>query len=97
METTVANYQLSGFTGLVRHGWWKPRFVRDAEIVRRESRGIDAAVSSGDYFVTVATTLDMLSRDLEDYEVKVRLEDIVSDLIYLQDNYVIVKNERAGR
>jgi hypothetical protein len=98
MNSAVAEYQLSGFTGLMHRGWRMPTFVRDAEVVRRGShREIEAEISSGDYFVTVATVLDMLSRRLDDYEVKLHLEDIVSDLIYLQDNYTIVKNERLER
>lgn len=88
----AATYTLSGFTGAMTHGWRHPKLIKDESIPRRD---LEALVRSGDYFVTVATELDQLSRDATDYEVKIQLENLVSDLIHLQDNYVITKNEQA--
>jgi hypothetical protein len=87
-----ATYTLSGFTGILAHGWQRPALVKDEAIPNRE---LEAKVRSGDYFVTVATELDRLSREATDYSVKIELENIVSDLIYLQDHYQITKNEQA--
>ncbi|HSW77985.1 MAG TPA: hypothetical protein VLG36_04255 [Candidatus Chromulinivoraceae bacterium] len=92
MDTST--YQISNFIGRISN-WRSPRFVRDQEISRREALELDAEVVSGDYFVTVATKLDDISRDTESYELKIKLEDIVSDLIYLQDNFRIIKNEQS--
>jgi hypothetical protein len=88
----ATTYTLSGFTGILAHGWRKPTLVKDEAIPNRE---LEAKVCSGDYFVTVATELDQLSREATDYSVKIELENIVSDLIYLQDHYLITKNEQA--
>jgi len=67
--------------------------VRDGTEAAQE---LEALVRSGDYFVTLATELDQISRDATDYTVKMELENAISDLIYLQDHYSITKNE-TGR
>lgn len=86
-------YMPTGFTGVLTHGWRKPKVVRDGDEPYRE---LEALVRSGDYFVTMATELDSFSREVSDYDVKVGLENLVSDLIHLQDNYTIIKkNEQA--
>jgi hypothetical protein len=91
MSNMTAEYQLSGFAGLLQHGWFRPKFAHDQDESYHE---LDAQVRSGDYFVMIATALDALSRESADYETKIQLEALVSDLIYLQDNYTITKNER---
>ena len=55
---------------------------------------LEARVRSGDYFVTLASQLDSLAQAGETYETRLELEDIVSELIYLQDNYLISKKEK---
>ena len=91
-----AAYQLSSFTGITTK-WRLPQLFRDqetAELQRwRDAVEVEAEVSSGDYFVTIATRLDAISRLTSDYSVKIYLENLVSDLIYLQDNYTINKNK----
>lgn len=91
MSSIAAGYQLPGFTGLLTHGWKLPRMARDIE----PDYELDAQVRSGDYFIMIATALDLLGRKTTDYELKIKLEAIVSDLIYLQDNYTITKNEHT--
>lgn len=54
---------------------------------------IDAEVSSGDYFVTLATRLDQISNELHEYHLRTEIEEIVSGLIYLQDTYGIIKKK----
>ena len=90
----AATYTLSGFGGVMSHGWRRPRLVKDEDVPRRD---LEALVRSGDYFVTIATELDQISRDATDYTVKIQLENLVSDLIHLQDNYIITKNEQAEK
>lgn len=88
-----ALYTPTGFTGILTHGWRRPKVARDGDESDRE---LEALVRSGDYFVTVATKLDSLGRETSDYGVKIGLENVVSDLIHLQDNYMIIKkNEQA--
>lgn len=91
-------YQLTPFNGVMNHGFGTTRFVRDAdepydrlEFVNRE---LEAQVRSGDYFISLATTLDGLGKHIEDYPTRAKIEDIVSDLIYLYDHYEIDKDSR---
>lgn len=86
-------YQLPQPLPIVK-SWRKPRFMRDGDVIRREALNLEVLVESGDYFVTVATKLDTISYSTSDYNVKLQLEDLVSNLIYLQDNYRISKNEQ---
>ena len=58
-----------------------------------EQYKIDAEVYSGDYFVTLATRLDQISNKLQEYHLRAEIEEIVSDLIYLQDTYGIIKKK----
>lgn len=98
MNSASLSYQLPSFTGVISHGWLRPAFVRDteeAEDTPRVTGKLEVQVRSGDYFVTLASELDQLSRDVKDYKIREDLEDIVSDLIHLQDNYTITKNNPA--
>jgi hypothetical protein len=79
-------YQLSPLTSFLRDG--------NDERSARENLSLEAKVRSGDFFVTLATTLDELSRSETDWRTRTSLEDVVSDLIYLQDNYTITKNKQ---
>lgn len=92
---SVLQYQLPTFTGLLRHGSLQTLFVRDEADEQPSVAGkvLEAQVKSGDYFVMLATALDQLGRETDDAHVRMSLEDVVSDLIYLQDNYVIEKND----
>lgn len=88
-----ATYYHLAFSGLLSH-WRTPPLVCDQEIRFRSVACVEAEIQSGDLFVTLATQLDTISRATSDYNVKICLENIVSDLIYLQDNYTIVKNKK---
>jgi hypothetical protein len=92
MSSATLSYQLQQFSGILRHGSRRATLVRDSDETQVNTKiDIDAQVRSGDYFVTLATVLDQLARGF-DYETRARMEDLVSDLIYLQDNYAISKN-----
>ena len=54
---------------------------------------VDVEVSSGDYFITLATRLDQISSELKEYHLRAEIEEIVSGLIYLQDTYGIIKKK----
>jgi len=55
----------------------------------------DALVASGDYFVTLATSLDHLSQGLAKRKQPehVALERTINELLYLQRNYQIIKKD----
>lgn len=95
MNNGLLTYQLQSFSGLMS-SWTGTHFVRDTddESQHTEARlDIEAQVRSGDYFIMLATKLDAVGREATEYNVRAGVEDIVSDLIYLQDNYTITKNE----
>jgi hypothetical protein len=85
---------MPSFTGLTRHDQSEPLFLNDWNLGHNAANkhAVDVQVRSGDYFVTLATVLDELATSSESYAVRSKLEDIVSDLIYLQDTYAITKN-----
>lgn len=92
-------YQLTPLDGLMNHGMGRPRFVRDMDATgddhaRFVNRELEAQVRSGDYFIALATTLDGLSQNIADYPTRAKIEDIVSDLIYLYDHYEIDRNRK---
>jgi hypothetical protein len=91
MMHSAASYRLPTFTGLISHGWSMPRFVRDQ--TEQDMHELDAQVQSGDFFVLLATELDTLGARIINQSVRMRLEDLVSDLIYLQEHYEITKKD----
>lgn len=94
MTSALMTYRLSQYDGILRHGGKskKHKLVRDRdETVTSVKMNVDAQVRSGDYFVTLAMTLDQLAVDLP-YAERSAIEGLVSDLIYLQDTYKITKN-----
>lgn len=92
MTALAQSYILPTFSGILRHSNHKSTVVRDGTEVYKE---LDAQAISGDYFVMLASQIDMLNRNSDDYETKLALENIVSDLIYLQDHYRITKNKQT--
>lgn len=92
MTSGVLSYQLGKFNGILEHGQTKARLLRDGDGEKMQAKmNVDVQVHSGDYFVTLATMLDNVAEGLS-YQKRSQLEDIVSDLIYLQDAYKITKD-----
>lgn len=87
------SYQMPTFIGLMSHGWQPVVFVRDEAEEEKLPTLVDIQVQSGDYFVTLATQLDSIGSQLVNWSARSKLEDAVSDLIYLQDNYRITKKD----
>lgn len=94
----TTTYNLRPSLGLLQHSALRRvRLFRDGDYAEFEepdfsnTAPIEAQVRSGDYFITLATKLDWLGRNA-DLKTRLRLEDIVSDLIYLHDNYSIKKD-----
>jgi hypothetical protein len=92
MNDGLLPYAMPIFSGLIG----KALLFKDEETVARgaEDLHLEALVRSGDYFVTLASQLDALGQDINDYGTRAQIELIVSDLIYLQDNYAILKKEK---
>ncbi len=97
MNNGVFQYQLSTFTGLTKHSRAQAAFLRDAADAQQDkpTLALEAQVRSGDYFVTLAMTLDSLGKSVENAQIRASLEDVVSDLIHLQDNYTITKDNSS--
>lgn len=92
MNSTALTYRLPIFTGLTSHGE-KALLFRDGLISDKERLELDAEVRSGDYFVTLATRLDLLSQNVTNRYIRISLDKIVTDLVYMQQNYIINKNK----
>lgn len=89
MSTTT--YTIPSLTGL----FGRAPLVRDGEARMRllNTVELDAMARSGDCFVTLASKLDAMISEVKDYEARLQLENLVSDLLYLQDNYDLTKKE----
>ena len=93
MTSATLQYQLPTFSGLMNHGH-DTMLLRDQEISDEKRLKLDAEVRSGDYFITLATTLDLLSQNVSNRHIRASLDTIVTDLVYLQNHYNINKDER---
>ena len=97
MYSSTATYQLSLPTGILQHFRGRQRVVRDyADSYDYGNSRVDAAVRSLDYFITLATTLETISMDINDEcpAIVPILDTLVNDLEYLQRNYMIVKKTK---
>lgn len=95
--SSVAVYNLSFTPILASCGGLSAMFVRDGAIDDDDRMGhlrLDAQVRSGDYFVMLATELDTVAEYTENIGIRGALEDVVSDLLYLQQNYVIDRKDQ---
>lgn len=92
MNSMALTYQLPVFTGLTSHGE-KALLFRDGLISDKERLKLDAEVRSGDYFVTLATSIDLLSQNVTNRYIRASLDRIVTDLVYMQHNYTITKDK----
>lgn len=55
-------------------------------------------ISSGDYFITLATRLDMISQELpENSYAALLMSEIVRNLEYLQENFDIVEKDKDNK
>lgn len=95
MHSTATTYQLPAVSPFVHQEWPTLSLLRDTEEYQEEvAYELDARVKSGDYFVTLATDLEQLSQRISSHDTRLALEDIVSELLYLQDSYSINKRIR---
>lgn len=71
--------------------------VRDTAAPRDET--LDAAIRSGDYFITLATTLETIADDLalSDHPAAGALTGLIKELEYAQANYQIIRKEQGHR
>lgn len=90
-------YPLTIFDNLLQHGWRRPKILRDGvdhshHHVHNEAE-LRAQVASSDYFAMLATNLDQISQNLrtEDLNDYVLLDKVINDLLFLHQNYKIIK------
>ncbi|MDB5186432.1 MAG: hypothetical protein JWL85_955 [Candidatus Saccharibacteria bacterium] len=87
MNTSV--YQLTNTLPVTSHyPNWNSQFLRDGK--DHDIKRVDVHVSSGDYFITLATMLDGLDMQVSTADDEA-LQRIIADLLYLHYNYKIVK------
>ena len=96
MTSCMAIYHLRPLTSFLIHRNSQSLFVGDYDEPCICHGDLEAQIRSGDYFIMLATTLDQLGKESEEYQTKEALEDIVSDLIHLHDNYTINAKEKQA-
>lgn len=80
--------------GILSHCWSTPSVLLDG-IDKREFNQTDALAASGDYFVTLATRLDMLAQAVpRDSAEQIELENLVTTLFYLQKHYRVIAKHK---
>ena len=68
--------------------------IKNNFLILRDKKGTDFHVERKDYFGTLATVLSLIEQNnIEENkkEIKSSLKKIIKDLLYLQDNYEIIK------
>lgn len=90
-------YRLQGFHGVINHSSLPAWLLYDTNSETPEY--IDALVASGDYFITLATTLDEISELVKagTPQAGLQLESLTRTLLYLQRYYTIVRKTADPR
>ncbi len=88
-----ASYSIAPTIPLLSH--WKTRPFNVGDYIQVDSDKLNMQVKSGDYFITLATRLELISQRLADEhdDTAINLEGAVNELLYLQNFYSIVKKQ----
>lgn len=92
---TSATYSINLGGSLLSHGPGEAglSWLNDAD--GRQYTEADALAASGDYFMVLATKLDLLAQSLpRDSAEQIEIEHLVTDLFYLQKHYGIVAKHK---
>lgn len=78
-------------TGVIEHGGPHTTYLHDG--IDEDRSGLVANVRSGDYLVTLATSLDIISQLLlsANHAERDNLQKIVNELLYLSSRYDLTK------
>lgn len=88
---SVATYTINPFDGLVTNGWNTDLLLHDLPDDTEELHAY-ALAASGDYFEMLASALDQIARTLPVHSAEqYQLQSYISQLLYLQRRYRIVK------
>lgn len=91
---TNGSYALQPNYGILSH-WGNPLAVGDYDdnYISVDAEKLDVQIRSGDYFVTLATTIEVLSQRLaiDKNPAANDFERIANELLYLQNYYKVVK------
>lgn len=73
--------------------WGMRRPLMAGDYIAVDTDKVDVQIKSGDYFVTLATSLELISQRLETEhnDVAKNIEQAVNELLYLQSSYKVVK------
>ncbi len=88
-------YKLSPLSGIFTHTKHIPLAICDG--YDADHLELQAQIRSGDYFITLATTLDHLVQGLlpNDSAASNLLDKTINDLLYLQANFEISKKQKS--
>ena len=87
-------YQIDFDDTVLTHGASVPAWLNDIDD-GREYNQADALAASGDFFIAMATRLDLLSQSMpQDSAEQIELEHIIDTLFYLQRHYALVAKSK---
>jgi len=89
------SYALTHLPTVLTHGSGAVLTFRDG--LHTDEHELQAHVRSGEYFATLATSLDQVSQSLDtkNEAESAILQRFINDLLYLQRNYMIVKKDKT--
>jgi len=86
----MLTYTLSSPLGLLTHVGSQPKLLRDS--LEEQRYDLEVRIHSGDYFVSLATKLDAISRKLVENPVSIELDQLVDELLFIQTHYKVTKS-----
>lgn len=91
----VYAFHKTHFLPLLSH--WSSRSLVVGDYIRVDTQKVDAQVRSGDYFVMLATLIEVLSQRPAHQTMNFapELERIANELLYLQNYYDIVRKVKS--
>ncbi len=92
--STLTTYDLSVTDTVLSHGLGKLSWLNDLDD-GRDYNEADALAASGDYFMVLATKLDLLAQSLpQDSAEQIEIEHMVTTLFYLEKHYTVVAKSK---
>lgn len=81
-----------GFGNILVSNSYLPLIMYDGNNLRYDSR-----VHSGDYFETLATELENISGEIDDEATKMRLTQLIEELVYIQERYKLTQKSHSRK
>lgn len=81
-----------GFGNILVSSTYLPLVLYDGNNLRYDSR-----IHSGDYFETLATELENIADEINDETTKMRLSQMIEELVYIQERYKLTQKSHTKK